>query len=146
MVNCFFRWPENNKIGFGEQVDSSWAIVISFSSLLTVVSNSFKLLDSYILKSVPILYAVIVKLSQLMIEKKSFEEISLVYVSCIPSGFFDRSTLEEIEVLHQENEEEKFSFGKKLFYSHHNVHFLTHLVTLNSNILFPIKEDNFFGA
>ena len=58
----------------------------------------------------PILYAVIVKLFQLMIEKKSFEEISLVYVSRIPSGFFDRSTLEKIEVLHRENEEEKFSF------------------------------------
>ena len=58
----------------------------------------------------PILYAVIVKLFQLMIEKKSFEEISLVYASRIPSGFFDQSTLEKIEVLHRENEEEKFSF------------------------------------
>ena len=60
--------------------------------------------------SVPILYAVIVKLFQLMIEKKSFEEISLVYVSRIASGFFDQSTFEKIEVLHRENEEEEFSF------------------------------------
>ena len=58
----------------------------------------------------PLVCAVIVKLPQLMIEKKSFEEIPLVYVSRILSGFFDRSTLEEIEVLHGENEEEKFSF------------------------------------
>ena len=63
-----------------------------------------------LLKSVPILYAVIVKLFQLMIEKKLFEEISLVYVSRIPSRFFDGSSLEKIEVLHCENEEEKFSF------------------------------------
>ena len=33
----------------------------------------------FILKSVPKLYAVIVKFCQLMMEKKSFEEISLVY-------------------------------------------------------------------
>ena len=93
-----------------------------------------------ILKFVPILYAVIVKLFQLMIEKKSFKEISLVNVSRIPSGFFAWSTLEKIEVLHHENEEEQFSFWNKLFYSHHNVHFLTPLIKLNSNILFPIKE------
>ena len=41
------------------------------------------------LKYVSKLYAVIVKLCQLMIEKKSFEEIPLVYFSRILSGFFD---------------------------------------------------------
>ena len=61
----------------------------------------------------PILYAVIVKLCKLMIEKKSFEEIPLVYASRIPSGFFDWSILKKIEVLHRENEDEKFSFWKK---------------------------------
>ena len=68
---------------------------------------------AYVLKSVPKLYAVIVKLCQLMIEKKSFEKIPLVCVSRILSGFFGWSILKKIEVLHRENEEEKFSFWKK---------------------------------
>ena len=42
--------------------------------------------------------------------KKSFEQISLVYVSRIQSRFFDRSTLEKVEVLHREKGEEKFMF------------------------------------
>ena len=54
------------------------------------------------LKYVPKLYAIIVKLCQLMI-----------YVSRITSGFYDWSTLEKIEVLHSENEEETISFWKK---------------------------------
>ena len=41
--------------------------------------------------------------------------------------------------------EKNFRFEKKLFYSHHNIHFLTHLVKLNSNISFPIKENRFFA-
>ena len=64
------------------------------------------------LKAVPKLFAVIVKLCQLMIEIKLFREICLVYVSCIPSGFFDRLTLEKIEVLHSQNEVEKIRFEK----------------------------------
>ena len=78
-----------------------------------------------------------------MIEKKSFEEIPLVYFSRILSGFFDWSILKKIEVLHRENEEEKFSFWKKIIYSHHYVHILTHLVKLNSNISIPIRENIF---
>ena len=52
-----------------------------------------------------ILCTVIVKLFELVIEKKSLEEIFLVYALRIPSEFFDRSTLEKIEVLHRENDE-----------------------------------------
>ena len=56
--------------------------------------------------SVPIFYAVIVKLFQ-------FEEISLVYVSPIPCGFFDCSTLEKIESVYIAKMKEKnFRFEK----------------------------------
>ena len=42
------------------------------------------------------------------------KKISLLYVSHIRSGFFDRLTLKKIEVLHSENEEEKNFALKKI--------------------------------
>ena len=83
-----------------------------------------------LLMSVPKLYAVTVKLCQLMIAK----------INRSKSGFFDWSTLEKIGVLHSENDDEKILFLKKMIYSHHNAHIQTHFVKLNSNISLRSKK------
>ena len=60
------------------------------------------------------------------------------------ADFLTDQFLKKSKFFIEKMKKKNFRFEKKIIYSHHNVHILTHLVKLNSNIPIPIKENMFF--